>query len=212
MERTIPPDVGFIRGVRRQNRSVPRPIRASDNSLMVRRLPVFSTKTMTSNKLKPEMENKSNTKESGERKNAPLLEVRNLKKYFTSNKKSSWGLQTLGLASQEHVRAVDDISFTLNKNETLGVVGESGCGKSTLGRTILRLLEPTEGEILYKGENLDGISKKEMRKKRANIQMIFQDPTSVLNPRMKVRSLLAEPLQNFYDWTKKKSTLELTSY
>lgn len=156
---------------------------------------------MTSNNSLSDMETESIAEGSASSENMPLLEVRNLKKYFTSSEGSSWALQTLGLTSQEHVRAVDGVSFSLDENETLGVVGESGCGKSTLGRTILRLLEPTEGEILYKGEHLDGLSKKEMREKRANIQMIFQDPTSALNPRMKVRSLIAEPLRNFYEWT-----------
>jgi len=159
---------------------------------------------MATNKSLTGSERRSDTERSTSADNVPLLEVRNLKKHFSTGGSSSWLLRTLGLEDREQVRAVDGVSFTLEENETLGVVGESGCGKSTLGRTVLRLLEPTAGEILYKGEPLTDLSKSELRQKRQEIQMIFQDPTSALNPRMKVRSLLAEPLENFYDWSREE--------
>lgn len=111
-----------------------------------------------------------------------LLEVKNLKKYFKTKK---------GL-----LHAVDDISFNIKKGETLGLVGESGCGKSTAGRAILRLHEPTSGEVLLDGENVvDFKSKKEMKKMRQDMQIVFQDPYSSLNPRMNTFDLIAEPLR-----------------
>ncbi len=109
-----------------------------------------------------------------------LLEVKNLKKYF----KTPAGM----------LHAVDDVSFRIEKGKTLGVVGESGCGKSTLGRTLLRLNEPTEGEILFQGRNIVSLDKHEMKRVRPKMQMIFQDPYSSLNGRMTVRQLIAEPL------------------
>ncbi|MCI8887759.1 MAG: ATP-binding cassette domain-containing protein [Hungatella sp.] len=110
-----------------------------------------------------------------------LLETRNLKKYFPHK---------LG-----YVHAVDDVTLKINIGETLGVVGESGCGKSTLGRTILRLLEPTEGEVIYEGRNILPLKGKEFRKIQTGMQMVFQDPYSSLNPRMSVYDLIAEPLK-----------------
>ena len=110
----------------------------------------------------------------------PLLETRHLKKYF----KTPSGM----------LHAVDDVSLSIEKGQTLGVVGESGCGKSTLGRTVLRLLEPTSGEILYKGEDITKFDKKRMLDLRAQIQMIFQDPYASLNPRLSVSEIIAEPL------------------
>ncbi|MDR1589740.1 MAG: ATP-binding cassette domain-containing protein [Oscillospiraceae bacterium] len=109
-----------------------------------------------------------------------LLEVRGLKKYFKSG--GGW------------LHAVDDINFTLDEGKTLGVVGESGCGKTTLGRVILRLLEPTEGQIIFEGEDRSAPSKKELVRMREKMQMIFQDPYSSLNPRMSVSELIMEPL------------------
>ena len=109
-----------------------------------------------------------------------LLEVKGLKKYFSTPR---------GM-----LHAVDDITFTINKGQTLGVVGESGCGKSTTGRAILRLLEPTGGEVLFEGEDLAKLSKEEMRKKRKDLQIIFQDPFSSLNPRKTISQTIAEPL------------------
>lgn len=109
-----------------------------------------------------------------------LLDVRGLKKYFSTPR---------GL-----LHAVDDVTFTIDKGKTLGVVGESGCGKSTTGRAILRLLEPTGGEVLFEGEDLAKLSKEEMRKKRKDLQIIFQDPFSSLNPRKTISQTIAEPL------------------
>ena len=109
-----------------------------------------------------------------------MLEVKNLKKYF----KTSKGL----------LHAVDDISFHINKGETLGLVGESGCGKSTTGRLLIRLLESTEGEIIYNGRDINKISKKEMRELRKEMQIVFQDPYASLNPRLTVSEIIAEPL------------------
>ena len=110
-----------------------------------------------------------------------LLEVKNLKKYF----KTGGGL----------LHAVDDVSFTLEAGKTLGVVGESGCGKSTLGRTILHLLEPTDGQILFEGKDITSPSRHELSALRRKMQIIFQDPFSSLNPRMSVSATIMEPLK-----------------
>jgi peptide/nickel transport system ATP-binding protein len=110
-----------------------------------------------------------------------LLEVQNLKKYFRTG------------AGDLH--AVDDITFKLEGGKTLGVVGESGCGKTTLGRTILHLLDPTEGKIFFEGKDISHPSKKELKKMREDMQIIFQDPYSSLNPRMSVISAIMEPLK-----------------
>ena len=109
-----------------------------------------------------------------------ILEVRGLKKYFNT----PHGL----------LHAVDDLSFNIEKGKTLGVVGESGCGKSTLGRVILRLIDSTEGEVLFEGEDVLKYSKAEMRAMRKSMQIIFQDPYESINPRMSVGELIAEPL------------------
>lgn len=116
-----------------------------------------------------------------------ILEVKDLKKYFPLGKGKL-------KPDKPYVKAVDGISLDLYEGETLGLVGESGCGKSTLGRTILRLHEPTSGEVIFKGQDISKLSKKEMRKLREDIQFIFQDPYSSLNPRMNVFNILSEPL------------------
>ncbi|GAU79781.1 ABC transporter ATP-binding protein [Fusibacter sp. 3D3] len=112
--------------------------------------------------------------------NENLIEIRHLKKYFP--------------VKEGHLHAIDDVSLHIPKGETLGVVGESGCGKSTLGRTILRLIEPTSGQVLYDGVDLTTLSGAELSKVRKDMQIIFQDPYASLNPRMTVRDLIAEPL------------------
>jgi oligopeptide/dipeptide ABC transporter ATP-binding protein len=110
----------------------------------------------------------------------PVIEVNGLKKYF----KTKYGL----------LHAVDDVSIGIEKGATLGIVGESGCGKSTLGRMLAMLLSPTDGEILYEGRDIIKLSKKQKRKLRTEIQIIFQDPYSSLNPRMTVSQIIAEPI------------------
>ena len=116
-----------------------------------------------------------------------ILEVKNVEKFFYGNKK-------LFQKDRPVVKAVNDVSFTINEGETFGIVGESGCGKSTLGRTVIRLLNPTSGQVLYKGTDLATLSGEEMRKLRQEIQIIFQDPYASLNPRMTVRELIQAPL------------------
>ena len=118
----------------------------------------------------------------------PILQVKKIKTYFPVNK-GIFG------KPKEFVRAVDDVSFDVYPGETLGLVGESGCGKTTLGRTILRLIEPTEGEIIFKGKNVSTLSGKEMRELRKDIQIVFQDPYSSLNPRVTVGEAIMEPMQ-----------------
>lgn len=117
----------------------------------------------------------------------PILEVKNLVKKFPIN----GGFLNRKIAD---VNAVQDVSFTLNKGETLGLVGESGCGKSTLGRCILRLIEPTSGDVFFKGENIINYSNQQLQSLRRKMQIIFQDPFSSLNPRMSIESILEEPL------------------
>ncbi len=118
----------------------------------------------------------------------PLVEVRHLKKYFPIKK---------GMLQREvaRVHAVDDVSFSVHKGETLGLVGESGCGKSTLGRTIIRLLHPTDGQILFEGRDITSLKARQMRPLRREIQMIFQDPYASLNPRKRVGSIIGDPLK-----------------
>jgi oligopeptide/dipeptide ABC transporter ATP-binding protein len=117
----------------------------------------------------------------------PVVEVKDLKKHFPVKK----GLlrRTVG-----HVYAVDGISFTINEGETLGLVGESGCGKTTAGRAVLRLVEPTSGSVKVQGQEILGLSKSEMRPYRREMQIIFQDPFSSLNPRMTAGDIVGEPL------------------
>jgi oligopeptide transport system ATP-binding protein len=116
-----------------------------------------------------------------------LLEIKDLKKHFPI----TGGIfrKTIG-----HVKAVDGVSFSVKKGETLGIVGESGCGKSTTGRMLMRLIEPTAGEIIFDGKDLMKLSKKDMRATRRDLQMVFQDPFASLNPRHTVEKILEEPL------------------
>lgn len=120
-----------------------------------------------------------------------LLKVENLQKHFPV-KGGIFGNKTLN-----QVKAVDGVSFDVKEGETFGIVGESGCGKSTTGRTILRLLEPTSGNIYFQGQNIAELNKTEMRKLRKDIQIVFQDPFASLNPRMRVNDIIEEPLINF---------------
>ncbi|WP_250673727.1 dipeptide ABC transporter ATP-binding protein [Paraclostridium ghonii] len=116
-----------------------------------------------------------------------LIEVRNLKKYFT---------QKSGLIKKDikQVKAVDDVSFYIKKGETLGLVGESGCGKSTLGRTLIRLYDMTEGQIIFDGEDISKKKEKQLKEFRKRTQTIFQDPYSSLNPNMTIMKIICEPL------------------
>src|SRR5687767_8573480 len=118
----------------------------------------------------------------------PVLEIRNLCTWFPMSK------SFLGKTKQ-WVKAVDDVSFDVYPGETLGLVGESGCGKTTLGRTVLRLIEPTGGDVIFNGKNITRISNAEMRELRKDIQIIFQDPYSSLNPRITIGQAIMEPMQ-----------------
>ncbi len=115
--------------------------------------------------------------------NRPLIEVKNLKQYFNIN---------MGLFKSKPLKAVDDVSFTINKGETLGLVGESGCGKTTVGRTLLHLYKPTAGEVWYDGKQIK--TAEDVHEFRKNATMVFQDPYSSLNPRMTVADIIGEPL------------------
>lgn len=126
------------------------------------------------------------------RDRAPLVEVQGLKTYFYKGKGILSKAFGKGLRI---VHAVDDVSFTIEEGETFGLVGESGCGKTTVGRSILRLVEPTAGKILFEGQNLLELSKREMQKFRRKAQIVIQDPRSSLNPRMAAGEIIAEPLR-----------------
>lgn len=117
-----------------------------------------------------------------------LLEVKNLKKYFP--------IQTgVFQKTQSFVKAVDDVSFDVYEGETLGIVGESGCGKSTTGRSIIRLIEPTNGHVIFQGKNMSELKGHDLQKIRRDLQIVFQDPYASLNPRMTVGTILEEPLK-----------------
>ena len=130
-----------------------------------------------------------------ENSNNPILEVQNLKKYFPV--KSGFKKLTL--------KAVDGVSFTINRGETLGLVGESGCGKTTVGRTLLQLYKPTEGKVIFEGQEVTDKNINEMRKK---MQMVFQDPYSSLNPRMTVEDIIGEPLDVHHLYSSKAERRE----
>ena len=121
-------------------------------------------------------------------KQEPILQIKNLKTYFPINK------GVFGKV-KDYVKAVDDVTFEVYPGETLGLVGESGCGKTTLGRTILKLVEPTEGQIIFEGDDLTNLGSKEMRAYRKDMQIIFQDPYSSLNPRITIGEAIMEPMR-----------------
>ncbi len=116
-----------------------------------------------------------------------ILEVKDLKQYFPI--RGGVFQRTVG-----YVKAVDGVSFNIKRGETLGIVGESGCGKSTLGRSIMRLYKKTSGQVLFNGEDFDQYSRRQLRKKRLQMQMVFQDPYSSLDPRMTVGQIIGEAL------------------
>lgn len=124
-----------------------------------------------------------------------ILEVKNLKKYF----KTSKGM----------LHAVDNVSFSIERGKTLGVVGESGCGKSTTGRSILRLIEPTSGQVLFEGKDITKMKAREMQKMRRDMQIIFQDPFSSLDPRKSIAQIIAEPIDIFKLASTKKEKEEM---
>jgi len=134
----------------------------------------------------PESERIAKHKKLYEQK--PLMQIKNLKTYFPIRNGFFGGIS-------DHVKAVDDINFDVYPGETLGLVGESGCGKTTIGRTIIRLEEPTEGQMIYKGKDIAKMNTEELRLFRKDVQIIFQDPYSSLNPRMTIGNAIMEPMQ-----------------
>ena len=135
-------------------------------------------------------ENKAKSDVTADATNAqPLMEIRNLKVHFPIKSGILIG-RTVG-----HIKAVDDVSLHINEGETLGLVGESGSGKTTLGRAALRLVEPTDGEVIFDGEQLGDLNSQEMRQRRRELGFVFQDPYGSLNPRMTAGGMIAEPLK-----------------
>ena len=159
------------------------------------KLPVISDFMNQGSEVRSQKLNEENKVERAKRHSEiysekPILQIKNLKTYFPIN-------EGLLFKNKEFVKAVDDVSFDIYQGETLGLVGESGCGKTTLGRTILKLVESTSGQIIYKGQELTSISSHEFKLLRKNIQIIFQDPYSSLNPRIMVGSAIIEPMNVF---------------
>lgn len=139
-------------------------------------------------------------------KQSPHLQVKNLKTYFPAS-------NGLFARFKGYIKAVDDVSFDIYPGETVGLVGESGCGKTTLGRTILRLIEPTEGDIIFEGRKINNLNRDDLRRLRKDIQIIFQDPYSSLNPRMTIGEAIIEPMRVnkvlTSDYKRKKRAIEL---
>lgn len=127
----------------------------------------------------------------------PLIAIRDLKVHFHLGGGTVWDKLVRGPSVKSVVKAVDGVTLDIYRGETLGLVGESGCGKSTLGRAILRLTEPTSGEVSFRSRNLAHLSSREMREHRRHLQIIFQDPYASLNPRMTVGQIVREPLDTF---------------
>lgn len=123
-------------------------------------------------------------------RNEPVISIRHLKKYFMANHHV--------LKPSDYVKAVDDVSLDIMQGETVGLVGESGCGKSTFARTVIRIYEPSEGQIFFKGKDISHLSNAKMRAYRNKMQMIFQDPYASLNPRYTVGEIIAEPMQIYH--------------
>ena len=130
-----------------------------------------------------------------------LVEVKHLKEYFNIN---------TGLFSSKPLKAVDDVSFSIRRGETLGLVGESGCGKTTVGRTLLHLYQPTAGEIWFDGKQI--VSKKDIAEYRKKTAMVFQDPYSSLNPRMTVADIIGEPLDVHKMYSNEKERKEIEEH
>ena len=127
----------------------------------------------------------------------PLIAIRDLKVHFNLGGGTVWDRMTGGSSVKRVVKAVDGVTIDIYPGETLGLVGESGCGKSTLGRALLRLTEPTSGQVLFRGQDLARLSQGQIREHRRHLQMIFQDPYASLNPRMTVGQIIGEPLDTF---------------
>lgn len=134
----------------------------------------------------------------GKNTKKPLIEARNLSKHFS-------------VSSKKTLKAVDEVNLTIYEGETLGLVGESGCGKTTLGRTMIKLYNPTKGEILYEGQDISGFSGKDLLKFRKDAQVIFQDPYASLDPRMTVGEIIAEGINVHFNKSKKESQLMVDS-